>query len=64
MQIQFDPKSMDMAEATIVLGMVFPAFVKGCQKQGDTLDEIQAAIAELVSHTWAGIVAAKDRKGD
>jgi hypothetical protein len=62
MQIQFDPKDLDMGEATIVLGMVLPAFVKGCKAQGDTLAEIQAGIAELLEGTWAGVSRAEEGK--
>ena len=62
MQIQFDPKDLDMGEATIVLGMVLPAFVKGCKAQGDTLAEVQAGIAELLEGTWAGVSRAEEGK--
>ena len=62
MQIQFDPKDLDMGEATIVLGMVLPAFVKGCKAQGDTLAEVQAGIAELLEGTWAGVSHAEEGK--
>ena len=62
MQIQFDPKATDLNEATVVLGMVLPAFVKGCKAQGDTLAEIQAGIAELLEGTWAGVSRAEEGK--
>ncbi len=62
MQIQFDAKATDLSEAALVLGMVLPAFVKGCKAQGDTLAEVHAGIAELIDHAWEGIAAAKEGK--
>lgn len=52
MQIQFDPKAMNLSEAATVIGMALPAFIAGCRRQGDTLAEVQAGIAELVDQTW------------
>lgn len=52
MQITFNPKDADLTEAGVILGMLMPSFVKGCKDQGDTLAEVQAGIADLVSGTW------------
>ena len=62
MQIQFDPKALDLGEALFLLGTVMPAFLKGCRAQGDTLDEVQAGMAELVAGLWQKIPS-DDTKG-
>ena len=62
MQISFDPKKMNLAEATIVLGMVLPAFVKGARAQGDTKVEVMAGIAELTEGVWDVLAAAGSRE--
>ena len=63
MQISFDPKKMNLAEATIVLGMVLPAFVKGARAQGDTKVEVMAGIAEVTEGVWDGLSAASGTEG-
>lgn len=65
MQIQFDPKNMDMPEATFVLSVVLTAFLKGCCAQGDTKAEVMAGVAELTSGVWDGMcrAAAEAEKG-
>jgi hypothetical protein len=61
MQITFNPKAMELGEAATVMGMALPAFITGCRRQGDTLAEVQAGIAELVDQTWAGL--SRDNEG-
>ena len=63
MQISFDPQEMNLAEATIVLGMALPAFVKGARAQGDTKVEVMAGIAELTEGVWDGLSAASGTEG-
>ena len=63
MQISFDLKTMDMVEASLILGMLMPSFIRACKAQGDTLAEIQAGMAELIEGTWAGVARAEKEKG-
>ena len=62
MQITFNPKDMNLAEATIILGMALPALVKGAKAQGDTKVEVMAGIAELTEGVWDDLAAAGSRE--
>lgn len=59
MQIQFNPKEMDLAEASVVLGLLLPAFVKGCRDQGDARDEVLAGMVELTGGVWDSLANAE-----
>lgn len=55
MQISFNLKELDVAEATLVLGMVLSRLAKICQVRGDTKAEVVASIAEVTEGIWDGI---------
>lgn len=59
MQITFNPKETDLAEASVLLGMIVPHFVKGCRAQGDSLEDVTAGLSQLVSGTWTALDAAE-----
>lgn len=59
MQITFNPREIDLTDATVLLGMIVPGFTKGCRAQGDSLDEVIAGLGELVSGCWAALETAE-----
>lgn len=59
MQITFNPREIDLAEATVLLGMIVPGFIKGCRAQGDSQEEVIAGLGEVVSGCWAALDTAE-----
>lgn len=59
MQISFNPKEIDLPEATMVMGLLMGGFVKGCRDQGDTCTEVQAGLSELARQVWQLLEAAE-----
>ena len=63
MQISFNPKEIDIAEASFILAFALAALVKGARAQGDTKVEVMAGIAELTEGVWDGLSAASGTEG-
>ncbi len=55
MQISFDPKSIDLSEAAMLLGLILPAFVRACRNQGDTFEEVQEGMKLLIAGAWEAV---------